>query len=597
MTCPADGFQHGPPTVLFDKPQPGYWQRLSQWHREATDRIVSGGDFRGGGFRWDRSVKRLGIGWDPECKVPEAKVHIQGDGRPLDRPLGLRVDTDGAFFGDISESSYSTEEVFFEIAPPAVASRVRGFRYAGGAKTALAGGELIDVNITPADVEFGSGTLLNGQAGINITSPTWSATTAKTINIGTTLRVYAPTKGANVSWQAGTGISNVLAIQALGVGGVAANISGVDGFVPGPAFDFCMSPLAGINLPDGSEYHAVKGVVTVTDDTLRWNGAPGATQRWIRCDPPRYGRASGSSTITTAATVYIAGAPIAGTGITITNPYALWVDQGNVQFDGDLTVNGTLSVGGASLLTGTLAAGQVAYGSAANTIAGSNNLWFDSANIKFAVGTNTPAEAFVVRVSYPGGHLSRLTNTSTAAYSSTAYYNSSDAFRCAVGYANSTVANTFYQSRSFIALSGADFVIGNGTVSYLYAFDSSSSLRVYGVSDDSREGNVQTTGNTATTLLSFTPTADRTLIVKAFVAARRSDDAAGAGYEVRAVFRVTSGGAVTQIGTSGIAAHEDDATWVCDLDTDGTLVRLRVTGVAATTIRWTGKMLWVYGAN
>ena len=49
-------------------------------------------------------------------------------------------------------------------------------------------------------------------------------------------------------------------------------------------------------------------------------------------------------TVTNAATVYIANGPTAGTNTTITNGYALWVDAGNAQFDGDATVNGTLNV-------------------------------------------------------------------------------------------------------------------------------------------------------------------------------------------------------------------------------------------------------------
>lgn len=48
-----------------------------------------------------------------------------------------------------------------------------------------------------------------------------------------------------------------------------------------------------------------------------------------------------SRTTTNSATVYIANAPTAGTNITITNPYSLWVDNGNVRFDGFLGVGTT----------------------------------------------------------------------------------------------------------------------------------------------------------------------------------------------------------------------------------------------------------------
>lgn len=51
------------------------------------------------------------------------------------------------------------------------------------------------------------------------------------------------------------------------------------------------------------------------------------------------------TSITNSATVYISGAP-AGSGLTITNAYALWVDAGAARLDGDTTVGGELSVTG-----------------------------------------------------------------------------------------------------------------------------------------------------------------------------------------------------------------------------------------------------------
>jgi len=42
-------------------------------------------------------------------------------------------------------------------------------------------------------------------------------------------------------------------------------------------------------------------------------------------------------TITNAASFYVANSPNPGTGVTITNPYAMWVDAGVSRFDGDGT--------------------------------------------------------------------------------------------------------------------------------------------------------------------------------------------------------------------------------------------------------------------
>lgn len=49
-------------------------------------------------------------------------------------------------------------------------------------------------------------------------------------------------------------------------------------------------------------------------------------------------------TISDAATLYIQGPPVDSTNVTHTREYALWVDNGNVKFDGDLTVDGTVSL-------------------------------------------------------------------------------------------------------------------------------------------------------------------------------------------------------------------------------------------------------------
>lgn len=57
-----------------------------------------------------------------------------------------------------------------------------------------------------------------------------------------------------------------------------------------------------------------------------------------------------TGTITSAVSLYIAGAPTEGG----TNNYALWVDDGAVQLDGNATVGGTLDVTGATTLSSTL---------------------------------------------------------------------------------------------------------------------------------------------------------------------------------------------------------------------------------------------------
>jgi hypothetical protein len=71
--------------------------------------------------------------------------------------------------------------------------------------------------------------------------------------------------------------------------------------------------------------------------------------------------------------------------------------------------------------------------------------------------------------------------------------------------------------------------------------------------------------------------------------ARRSDGAAGAYFNKVAVFRVT-GGASIQIGaTQDIAPSIADAaasTWATGINTASSLMRVEMTGEAATTIDW-----------
>lgn len=76
---------------------------------------------------------------------------------------------------------------------------------------------------------------------------------------------------------------------------------------------------------------------------------------------------SSAVTLTDAATLYISAPPTAGTNTTITNGWALWVDSGNVRFDGNLTVNGGIGVG--------IAASSDYFFRLENTINGGSNVY------------------------------------------------------------------------------------------------------------------------------------------------------------------------------------------------------------------------------
>jgi hypothetical protein len=69
--------------------------------------------------------------------------------------------------------------------------------------------------------------------------------------------------------------------------------------------------------------------------------------------------------------------------IAIDSPFGIYRDTGSA-WD---------QISGASTFSGSLATGQVAFGSATNTISGTNNLFWDNANQRLGIGTNTPTRA------------------------------------------------------------------------------------------------------------------------------------------------------------------------------------------------------------
>lgn len=88
----------------------------------------------------------------------------------------------------------------------------------------------------------------------------------------------------------------------------------------------------------------------LTAYTRQWATGAITTQREVSFGIPTYAFV-GASTITTAANVYIAGAPAAGTNATITDSYALWVDAGSSRFDGRVLETQGADVASATNLT------------------------------------------------------------------------------------------------------------------------------------------------------------------------------------------------------------------------------------------------------
>ena len=70
-------------------------------------------------------------------------------------------------------------------------------------------------------------------------------------------------------------------------------------------------------------------------------------------------------------------------------------------------------------ISGTGASGQVAYFTGATTQAGSNNLFWDNANIELGIGTNTPANSLHIKRDFNDGTFARFENLTAASSSAT----------------------------------------------------------------------------------------------------------------------------------------------------------------------------------
>jgi len=84
---------------------------------------------------------------------------------------------------------------------------------------------------------------------------------------------------------------------------------------------------------------------TMTDNVT---AASGTASRFIAYSFQRPAVAAANSSVTTtnAATVFIASAPVAGDNMTLTNRWALWVDQGDVKFGNDIFASGSATIQG-----------------------------------------------------------------------------------------------------------------------------------------------------------------------------------------------------------------------------------------------------------
>lgn len=183
---------------------------------------------------------------------------------------------------------------------------------------------------TPAGSGGGVSSVASADGSVTVTNPTTTADLAvvKAPKL-TTARTIAGVSfdgTANISL-ASTGLSDTANIAYLNG---TQSFTGINTFTPaarssGSASYLTINPPADTGITTTAES---KGI-NVAGSTRTWADGTVPTQREYFFGAPTYNKTTTSATFTKAGTLVVGGAPVAGTGVTITNPYSFW-SQGGV---------------------------------------------------------------------------------------------------------------------------------------------------------------------------------------------------------------------------------------------------------------------------
>lgn len=105
--------------------------------------------------------------------------------------------------------------------------------------------------------------------------------------------------------------------------------------------------------------------------------------------------------------------------------------------------------------------------------------------------------------------------------------------------------------------------------------------------------SVQTTDATVTTLMSKTLAEGKAYIIIANIIGKQADTNRASYVRRACVYRPAAGSATLQGSVQDELTVESDASWDCTIDVSGNDVRVRITGVAATTIDWKGSLEFI----
>jgi len=122
---------------------------------------------------------------------------------------------------------------------------------------------------------------------------------------------------------------------------------------------------------DGAALHIDSSDITDTATSASGTAAKFTT---VNIEPGRLLASNLSVTTTDAATLYVAGAPIASTNQTITRNWSMWVDAGNARFDGSI-YSGTTEAINSSGVIQVATQGTIDHDSLANFVANEHIDW------------------------------------------------------------------------------------------------------------------------------------------------------------------------------------------------------------------------------
>jgi hypothetical protein len=350
----------------------------------------------------------------------------------------------------IAGAQFNSTLAQFDLAPATIATTGTPLlmRVNAAPNTGMTSGELLTVDFNlSATQQFATGSIATQRAFL-IRAPTYSFVGASLMTTGATFVVSGPPiAGTNatisnayalwvqsgIAFFSGTITSNGLVTANAGVAVVGTQLNGATALlhvVPASGISTGTPKLALFTSAGNSAITLNTEVVDFDinlSTTKQWaTSSSFPTQRAVVIRAPSYS-AAGTSTITTAATFAITGAPAAATNMTITNAYALWVQAGLSRFDSNVLVSGTQVASGAQLTVSPSAAATSGTPSLLSVSGVSNtgmtlsteviDVNFNLARtVQWATGALTTQRAFVVQApTYAFVGASGLTNAATFA--------------------------------------------------------------------------------------------------------------------------------------------------------------------------------------